>query len=138
MAQARHIVQHLLAALASINSTISPEFTAKDAYAKIERCCYSVWCWSLRTTTRISLWQWRWRQRKEGLASWVGCADPREASAVLSEELLGHSPGKLARHGRAPRQGRTPGNATISRVVALEGATAGTDGHDPDWHARSF
>jgi len=61
-----------------------------------------------------------------------------EASTVLSEELLGHSPGKLARHGRAPRQGRTPGNATVSRVVALEGATAGTDGPDPDRHARSF
>jgi hypothetical protein len=53
-----------------------------------------------------------------GLVAWIG----GEAFTVLSEELLGHSPGSLARYGRAPRQGRTPGNATVSRAVALKGA----------------
>jgi len=60
-----------------------------------------------------------------------------EGFTVLSEELLGHSPRSLARYGKAPRQGRAPSTATISRAVAVKGGAAVRQ-HHPSGNRRSL
>jgi hypothetical protein len=51
--------------------------------------------------------------------------DKAAQERVKGDVLLGHSPGGLARYGKTRRQGRAPGNATVSRAVALRALPAG-------------